>query len=217
MALTAESQAGSTSKSTIILAVVIAMHLLLFWALESGMARKAVELLPADIQTKFIEEKKPDEPPPPPPPPPPEVQIPPPFIPPPEVTVASPPVSANVITNVVTERPPVVAPPVMAPTAPPKDVVVLPKQDPKRPVRSIEDYYPATARRQGQEGTVIVAMYVQTDGRVTDAKVDTSSGFEDLDEGAVKYVKTWRLLPGTRNGTPEAMWHRFRVTFKLTK
>jgi protein TonB len=51
--------------------VVIVMHILIGWALVSGLARKVVEVIKAPIETKIIEEIKkppPDLPPPPPPP-----------------------------------------------------------------------------------------------------------------------------------------------------
>ncbi|MGH8444816.1 MAG: energy transducer TonB, partial [Solimonas sp.] len=45
---------------------VVIFHALLIWGLVSGLARKAIELLPPPIETKIIEEvKPPDEPPPP--------------------------------------------------------------------------------------------------------------------------------------------------------
>ena len=58
---------------------------------------------------------------------------------------------------------------------------------------------------------------VSEDGKVTEAKVDKSSGFERLDEAALKEaLNRWRLMPGTINGKPQAMQYRFQVTFKLT-
>lgn len=210
MALTARSQSGS--RSTIVLALVILLHAGVYWGIQNGLARKVVQLLPPDIQTKIIKEDKPNEPPPPPPPPPPEIQAPPPFVPPPEVTVQMP-VATNAIQTVTTEKPPVVAPPVMAPT-PKADVVVAPKLT--RASGSLEDYYPSSAKRDGQEGSVIVAVYVQANGKVTEVKVEQSSGFPALDDGAVSFAKTWRFTPGTRNGVAEATWFRTKVTFKLT-
>ncbi|NGY07015.1 energy transducer TonB, partial [Solimonas terrae] len=44
---------------------VVAFHALLIWALAAGLAHKMIEILPAPIETKLIEEiKPPDEPPP---------------------------------------------------------------------------------------------------------------------------------------------------------
>lgn len=198
-----------------VLTVVILLHIALLYGIQSGLARKVVELLPEDIQTEIIEEEKPKEEPPPPPPP--DIPIePPPFVPPPEVQIQVP-VQQNTITQVTTQKPPVTAPPVMTPPAPPKDVIVNPRLDPKRAQRSLEEFYPASSKRAEEEGSVVVSVYVKGDGRIQEVKVDTSSGFPALDEGAVKYAKTWRLLPGTKNGIPQAMWYKVKVTFQLKK
>eukprot|EP01136_Pigoraptor_vietnamica_P022575 Opistho-1_new@73882 len=79
--------------------IVVLIHVLIIWALASGLARKVVEAI-KPIETKVIEEQV--KPPPPPEkvvPPPPDLKAPPPpFVPPPEFQViAPPPVNAPVI------------------------------------------------------------------------------------------------------------------------
>jgi protein TonB len=54
------------------LSVVVLFHLLLGWALVTGLARKVVEEVGVLVETRLIEEGKPPEPPPKPPPPQPE-------------------------------------------------------------------------------------------------------------------------------------------------
>src|SRR5207247_1566978 len=86
--------------------IVVVLHVLLGWALVSGLARKVVEVIKAPIETKIIEEVKPPPPPETPPPPPPKMALPPPsFVPPPAVQIANPP-------------PPHAAIPVQTPTPP---------------------------------------------------------------------------------------------------
>ena len=72
---------------------VLLFHLLVVYALVSGLAKKVVDVVRAPIETKVIEEIK--KPPPPPEvvvPPPPKLEAPPPpFIPPPEIQIATPP------------------------------------------------------------------------------------------------------------------------------
>ena len=49
--------------------IIVGFHLLLIWALATGLARKVVEVLAAPLDTDLIEElQKEDKPPPPPPP-----------------------------------------------------------------------------------------------------------------------------------------------------
>jgi len=50
--------------------------------------------------------------------------------------------------------------------------------------RTIRPVYPAGARRRGEEGRVVLEARVTVDGQVTDVKLVTSSGFDDLDESA---------------------------------
>ncbi len=96
--------------------IVAGLHVLIVWALVSGLARTVVDVIKAPIETKVIEEIK--KPPPPPEvvvPPPPLKAPPPPFIPPPEVQIATPPAQPT-ITVKATEAPP--APQEIRPVAP---------------------------------------------------------------------------------------------------
>ena len=54
---------------TAVLAAIIALHVFILWALATGLARKAIEVLAPPIQTDIVEEQKQDKEPPPPPPP----------------------------------------------------------------------------------------------------------------------------------------------------
>ena len=77
--------------------------------------------------------------------------------------------------------------------------------------------YPPWDRRAGNEGTLDVEVYVLPTGRVGDARVARSSGFDGLDQSAIAEAKrSWRLSPATRDGVPFAQWYKVRVTFKLT-
>jgi protein TonB len=103
--------------------IVIALHLLMGYALVSGMARKGLNLITKPLEAVVIQEVI--IPPPPPPPPPKKIETPkevakseappPPFVPPPDVALpaASPAISIAATTNV----PP--APVVIAPPPPP--------------------------------------------------------------------------------------------------
>jgi len=87
---------------------VILFHVLVVWALVSGLAKKVVDVVRAPIETKVIEEiKKPAPPPQIIVPPPPRMEAPPPpFIPPPEVHIATPPPQQPPITVQQTTPPP---------------------------------------------------------------------------------------------------------------
>src|SRR6266853_2486051 len=94
---------------------VILFHVVLVYALVTGLARKVVDVIKVPIETKIIEEVKPPPPPERPPPPPPKLAAPPPpFIPPPEIQIAQPPPQQPVIASVQTAPPPPNAPPPVA-------------------------------------------------------------------------------------------------------
>ena len=86
-------QQRSPGRHLIGFGIVVALHVLLGWALVTGLAQRMIEVIKAPIETKIIEEVKPPEPPPPEnlPPPPKFAPPPPSFVPPPEVNVAPPP------------------------------------------------------------------------------------------------------------------------------
>jgi protein TonB len=75
--------------------------------------------------------------------------------------------------------------------------------------------YPRLSRRNGEQGTVIVRVFISTQGTPEKAEVRTSSGFARLDQAALDAVQRWRFVPGRRQGTPEAMWFNIPVRFIL--
>jgi protein TonB len=58
-------------------------------------------------------------------------------------------------------------------------------------LRSVKPIYPLISRRRGEEGTVIVYVRLSSDGKVEEARIHRSSGFDLLDESALKAVKQW--------------------------
>jgi protein TonB len=75
--------------------------------------------------------------------------------------------------------------------------------------------YPRASRRLGEQGTVIVRVFISSQGLPEKAEVRTSSGFARLDQAALEAVQRWRFVPGRRSGTPEAMWFNIPVRFVL--
>lgn len=73
--------------------------------------------------------------------------------------------------------------------------------------------YPPSARRLGEEGTVMLRVELDEQGKVSMARVATSSGFARLDEAALAAVKTWRCTPAQRNG--QAVSATARQPFKF--
>lgn len=202
------------------IAFVIVLHIIIVYALISGLARKVVEVIQQPIETKIIEEVKPPPPPdvPPPPPPPKLAAPPPPFIPPPEVQIAQPPPQQNVIaavSNVQPDNPVMPAPraPVEAPPAPaaaPVRVAAVVDSS-----ACTKPSYPRNSQRAGEEGTVTLAFLIGVDGSVVEGKVDKSSGFRDLDKAAVAALSLCKFKPGTVDGKPEQSRTKMQYVWKL--
>src|SRR5262245_36839739 len=129
------------------IAAVVALHVGMLYALKNGLAHHVSELITGPLETKMIDEAPPEEKEPPPPPP--KLEQPPPFVPPPDIAIDMP-VETTTNTITVQSNAPVVAPP--KPAAP--VVKTPPRGDPRRPLSQPD--YPPTARRLGQEGTVIL-------------------------------------------------------------
>ena len=189
-------------------ALVVVIHVGIIWGFQNGLASFMVNLVNGPMEASLVEETKVDAEAPPPPPP--KFQaLPPPVIIPVDISVEAPvQVTDNTISANNTKR-------AEAPKAVAKDIVIPPKSNPRRPVTQPE--YPPTSKRLGEAGTVVMLLTVSAEGRVTEAKIDKSSGFERLDEAAMKEaLSRWRLVPGTVNGAASAMQYKFAVTFKLT-
>lgn len=97
--------------------------------------------------------------------------------------------------------------------SPPAPVVVEPRIDSRRALS--EPFYPPGEIRQGHEGTVVLSLHILADGRVGEVKLAQSSGFQKLDESAMREAKRWRFIPGTSDGSPLAMWKQVPITFRL--
>jgi protein TonB len=167
----------NTARFSAGIGVAVVFHIVLLWALMSGLGHKVMQVINAPIETKIIEEVKP---PPPPPkviemPPPPKFTPPPPaFVPPPEVQVQAPPPPQPTITATAAEPPP--APPLAAPRV---EAQPAPAPAPARVSASVacSNYakvmgdagFPREATRAGlEEGSALIQFTLGANGEVKD-------------------------------------------------
>ncbi len=75
--------------------------------------------------------------------------------------------------------------------------------------------YPKRARRRGYEGTVVLEVLVDGNGRVKELRIITSSGHAALDKAALKSVNGWLFEPGMVGDEKVDMWVRVPVRFEL--
>ena len=201
------ANAQAWSRKTIVATVVIGIHVVFAMALIAGTAVKYIPQLQDIIDTALI---KPENEPPPkePPPPPPDFK--------------PPPVTA----------PPVEIPTVVGPPAPRAIEVAKPAPEPARPApppitqarvakgsnlgEACEPYYPSASRRLSEQGSVVLLVYVAPNGRVTETKIETSSGIGRLDEAAEKCVKAQGRFEPQRVGSDAVgSWQRMKWTWRL--
>lgn len=191
---------------------VVFIHVAVVYVIASGLGHQAVQAVMGPIETKVIEEvkKQQEEL----PPPPPKLETPPPYVPPPDILLAAEPVAAQPSTAIQTVTQVKTPPPVAAPPAPDVEPRLNPRA--RRAVPEERDY-PDTSRRLKEEGDVIIAILINSDGSVGDVKVEKSSGYQRLDDAAVEFYKTKasKFLPATKGGQPVAAWKTLKVTWKL--
>ncbi len=88
------------------------------------------------------------------------------------------------------------------------------KQSP-RVARQVPPVYPSAARRAGVEGSVLLQVVVQTNGRAGDVLLVSSSGSGLLDAAAMKAVRKWSFRPAMIDGQPTSGHVRVPVRFEL--
>lgn len=192
----ADQQMSGNKVTTLV--VVAVLHVVLGYALVTGLAYEAFKKVKEVTAAINIEEEKPPEEP---PPPPPKQDTPPPPIvaPPPAITFNAP---APVVQTVQTPPPPA---PVFVTAAPPPPAPPPPKFQPKaaQPKGQPGNWattndYPSRALREEREGSSGFRVSVGTDGKVTDCQITRSSGSPDLDQATCDNVRRRaRFTPAT--------------------
>jgi periplasmic protein TonB len=152
---------------------------------------------------------------PPPPPPPPKVE----------------PPKPSVVQKIVKTNVPVVPHPV-AEAVESDNVVAVQEGPPPAPAPVVEEkitaaradanylnnpppQYPASAMRQGLQGTVHLRVLVKPDGSAGSIALEKSSGKKVLDDAALAAVQNWKFVPAKRGEQPIEGWVSFPIEFNL--
>lgn len=213
MAYADQKMSGNRLTALIVVAI---LHVIVGYALVTGLAYSAFQKVKERVETFDVKEEKPPEEP---PPPPPDVAPPPPIVaPPPPISFSRP---APVLETVTTPPPPA---PVFTTAAPaPAPPPVASKARSARPkgqgswAARIQDNYPSAALRKEIEGTVGVRVTVGPDGRVSACTVSGSSGSGDLDsaacDGMTRYARFEPALDA--GGSPTTGSFSTRIVYKI--
>jgi len=111
----------------------------------------------------------------------------------------------------------IAAPPAApAPAAPAANAgqVSLPRTDASH-LNNPKPVYPASSRRAGEQGRVLLSVYILPDGNVGEIKLKQSSGHTRLDQSALESVRRWRYLPAKRGNEPIPYWYVQPIAFSL--
>lgn len=200
--------------------IVLAFIALAHVALVVVLSRSGVippERIPKVLQISLL---TPPEPvPPPPPPSPPRPAVAPRSVPLRPVPLAAPATVAVPAELVAPVEPTPVAPPVeptpTAPPAPPAPPVVVPPRFDANYRDNPKPAYPPMSRRIGEEGKVLLHVFVEPDGTPGKVEIHRTSGSPRLDEAAAAAVSRWRFLPARQGDEAVAAWVIVPITFKL--
>lgn len=220
-------------RNLLVAGAVVALHVGALWALQSGLLRRAAEVVVPEVILAQIITPAPA-------PAPAPAPVPAPTPRPEPVRKAAPPRPAplpvarpdplpapNAPAAAAVPQPPAPPAPAAAVPAPAAPAAPAAPPAPPAPARvelpsSDADYlqnpqppYPPISKRLGEQGKVVVRVLIGTDGQAQKAEVAESSGYDRLDRAAVATVLKWRYVPGKRNGVPEAMWYRVPIKFEL--
>ena len=75
--------------------------------------------------------------------------------------------------------------------------------------------YPSLSRRFGEQGRVLLRVFVESDGLPSSVELRTTSGFERLDQSALDAVRRWKFVPAKQGDKPVAAWVVVPILFNL--
>ncbi len=128
------------------------------------------------------------------------------------LTVSEP---APVPSAIVAPPPPPPQPvePIGAPPAPPAPVV--PPQFNADYLNNPAPRYPALSRRLGEQGRVLLRVFVDDRGLPARVELRTSSGHDRLDSVALETVRQWKFVPARRGDQAISAWVIVPISFSL--
>lgn len=203
MAYADQEMSGNRVVALVIVAIV---HILIGYALITGLAYEAVTQVVERVTTVDIEEPPPPEPEEEPPPPPePDTAPPPPVAPPPPINIAPAPPPIRTQPTIPPPAPPVLRVPPPAPPAPPPPPP--PRFPPKNPSPdnnpgtwvTTSDYRSSWINRE-YTGTASFTLRVNTDGRVESCSITGGSAPQELKDATCRLIERRARFEPATNG-----------------
>jgi len=108
--------------------------------------------------------------------------------------------------------PPMLVPAPPAPPAPPR---IVPPSFDAAYLKNPPPAYPLSSRRRGEQGIVVLRVFVSAAGGAEKVEIRTSSGHERLDQAAHDAVRQWRFVPARQEEQPVAAWVLVPIRFAM--
>ena len=81
--------------------------------------------------------------------------------------------------------------------------------------RALRREYPATARDAGIGGTVELLVHIDTEGRVTEARIGEGAALTAFNDAALRVAEVMRFRPAMNRDVKVPVWIRLPVTFQV--
>ncbi|MBW1616924.1 MAG: energy transducer TonB [Deltaproteobacteria bacterium] len=76
--------------------------------------------------------------------------------------------------------------------------------------------YPKLAKKRGRQGTAIINALIDINGKVKEINISKTSGYQTLDNAAIKAVKKWLFIPAAIGNKKIEMRVRIPVKFEIS-
>lgn len=130
-------------------------------------------------------------------------------------TAANAPAAPEPVPAVAAAAPPAAVPAgTAAPSATPPPPLVEPRFDANY-LDNPAPAYPQVSRRLGEEGKVLLRVFVEANGRPASVEVKAGSGSPRLDEAALDAVRRWNFVPARRGADAVGAWVLVPIAFHL--
>lgn len=133
----------------------------------------------------------------------------------PQPTPRSPVLAAQTTAPSAAAEAPVVreAPP--PPPAPPAPAALLQPRFDADYLQNPPPAYPALSRRMGEEGHVVLRVFVEPNGRPSTVEIRNGSGSPRLDQAALDAVARWKFVSARRGDEAVGAWVLVPIVFNL--
>jgi periplasmic protein TonB len=176
--------------------LVVALHIAAIYAIATSLGVVRAPQLIQPLQASIIEATKPQH-----------IEKP---------VLAKPQLDQPNLDVQIPDTPPEVDVPVETTVAPPDATPTDAISDANLAVtRRIEPTYPSASRRAGEQGTAVFSVLVDPSGHPQTVKVQTSSGYDRLDQAAMEAIRKWMFNPAVRDSQKVQAWTSVRVKFQL--